>query len=130
MATLTELAKRVLVRIGSLDPDENPSAKDAQAIVNIFNEMFAEWAQEDCDIALTLPVDGADTVTSQLQISAIVNNAALKASNDFGMPVSQQLYDMAYRSKTTLQKSLETMANVVLDQALLDAGKRRDTEIL
>lgn len=130
MATLTELAKRVLVRIGSLDPDENPSAKDADAIVGIFNEMLAEWAEEDCDIAITLPVDGSDTVTSQLQVSAIVSNAALRAANDFGLPVTQQLYDMAYRSKTTLQKSLETMTNAVLDQALLDAGKRRDTEIL
>jgi hypothetical protein len=130
LATLTDLASRVLRRIGAIDPDENPTAKEAQAMVDIFNEMFAEWAEEDCDIALTLPVDGADTVTDQLQISAIVNNAALKAAQDFAMPVTQQLYDMAYRSKMTLQKSLETMANVELDQALLDAGKRRDTEIL
>lgn len=130
MATLTEIGTKVLKRATVLDPRENPTANDSADVLEIINQMLAEWIEQDCDLSLTLPLSGSDTITDQLQISAIVSNAAMRVCNDFGVPVSQQLYDQAYSSKSTLQNSLETLANITLDQALLDAGKRRDPEII
>lgn len=130
MATANELATRAAKRAGFLDPYESLTAEEGTDVVQALNDMLAEWVEQDCDLSLTLPLSGSDTITDGLQISAIVANLAVRIAPDFGLSASPELYAQANTSKSTLQDSLETMAGATFDDALLDASKRRASEII
>lgn len=130
MATVTSLATRAAKRLGVLDPHESLTAEEGNDVIESLNDMLAEWAEQDCDLSLTLPLSGSDTITDRLQISAIVSNLATRIAPDYGATVSAELYSQAYSSKSTLQDSLETMAGATFDDALLDASKRKASEII
>lgn len=125
MPTATEIVERALKRLGILDPDENPEAKEAKEGLSALNGMLAQWAQEDCDLGYSLPLGLQSEISDYQQVEAITNNLAVRLAAEYAVEVRRDVWDAAYTSKTTLQATLAEPENVKLDDGLVSAGYRR-----
>lgn len=92
MPTKAQLAKRVLVRMGELDPDENPTFKEDQDIQEVMLSVYSSlkdrgYIQWDLE---SIPVQYQD---------AFINVVADRASPDFGVndPVLNQRGQMGLK---------------------------------
>lgn len=88
MATLTDLATRVMKRLGLLDPDENPQAGDAKDIVTIMRSAHASMLDRGLiDWPLVSAGTGSLLDTSAVPVrceQAWINYVAWQCSGDFG----------------------------------------------
>lgn len=128
MANGTEIVHRTFLRLGIIDADENPGAKEVSHGLEALNGMLAQWVNEDCDLGLTLPLSRTDAVTDAQQVETIVNNLAVRLADDFSVQLKPETVDRAYRSKMTLQAQLDDMSGASFDQGLLDASHRKYTQ--
>lgn len=88
MATLTDIAARVMKRLGLLDPDENPENKEARDIIAIMESAHASLLDRGL---IDWPFRGVGTgsigdpslVPPRCE-DAWINYAAWKCSADFG----------------------------------------------
>lgn len=126
--TGTEIVHSAFKRMGIIDADENPEAKEVRDGLDAMNGMLAQWAKEDCDLGLSLPLSRTDTIDDLLQIEAIINNLAVRLADDYEVQLRPETTDRAYRSKMTLQASLDDMSGAEFDQGLLDASHRKYTQ--
>lgn len=78
MPTTTELARRVMKRMGILDPTENPTAQESSDVVAIMNSVYASM-KELGHINWTLT-----SIPTRYQ-DAFVSVVAYKAAPDFGV---------------------------------------------
>jgi|GEM_PF-3475295 hypothetical protein len=128
MANGTEIVHKAFKRMGIIDADENPQAKDVSDGLEAMNGMLAQWAKEDCDLGLSLPLLRTDTIDDLLQVEAIINNLAVRLADDYEIQLKPETVDRAYRGKMTLQASLDDMTGATFDEGLLDAGRRKYTQ--
>ncbi|WP_417216596.1 hypothetical protein [Alcanivorax sp.] len=88
MATLTDIAARVMKRLGLLDPDENPQAGEAKDVITIMESAHASLLDRGL---IDWPFRGAGTgaindpsaIPMRCQ-QAWINYAAWQCSADFG----------------------------------------------
>ena len=78
MPTRTELASRVMVRMGVLDAGENPTPKEANDVIDVMNSVYLSL-KERGRIHWSL-----DAIPTQF-IDPFINVVADRASPDFGI---------------------------------------------
>lgn len=81
MPTKTELAERVLKRLGVLDPDESPTAKEAQDVIEVMDSVY-ESMKERGQVMWTLT-----EIPTRYQ-DALINVIAGRVAPDFGLLTS------------------------------------------
>jgi hypothetical protein len=83
MPTTTELARRVMKRMGILDPAENPTSQESDDVVAIMNSVYSSM-KERKHINWTLT-----SIPTRYQ-DAFISVVAYKAAPDFGV-LTQEL---------------------------------------
>lgn len=91
MPTKTELAERVLKRIGMLDPSESPTAQEATDVIAVMDSVY-ESMKERGHILWTLT-----DIPTRYQ-DAFLNVVAFRIAPDFGL-LKPELAELAARGE-------------------------------
>lgn len=90
----SQLAKRILVRMNQLDPDENPEIKEDQDIQEVMDSVYLEYKDRGF---IGWDLEG---MPSQYQ-DAFINIVADRAAPDFGAS-TQELQMRAQQGRRTI----------------------------
>lgn len=121
MATVSDLIRRSLKKLGVLAGSETPTAAEQSDAFEELNEMIDEWAAEGLAVSTFATVDD-EVDLAPGYARALRYNLAVALAPDYGYALPGEIAGPAAESKTIIKRTEFVSEELTSDPALLTPG--------
>lgn len=118
MTTARDIITRSLRELGIVDAIETPSAEDADAALDVFNDMVAAWELDAIPLGLETLTLNSDLALPASHMEALRANLTSRLAALFGVPAPALVVEQASRGYRNLQAAYARRRLLSADPAL------------
>lgn len=118
MTTARDIITRSLRELGIVDAIETPSAEDADAALDVFNDMVAAWELDAIPLGLETLTLNSDLALPASHMEALRANLTARLAALFGVPAPALVVEQASRGYRNLQAAYARRRLLAADPGL------------
>jgi hypothetical protein len=122
MATARDLINRSLREIGVVDAIEDTSSEDADAALDVFNDMVAGWELDGVPLGLGTMTLNTTLAVPDSHLEALRANLSARLAPMFGRQAAAIVIEQASRGLRSLQSAYSRTRIMSVDPALRRRG--------